>query len=535
MVHRHLGRVSVVGQPVLPRPSRAANLLWPVHALPDGVEFCQPVRSLSALQVEFPVFLLLGSGSVFAAGSFYRLRRKMPYVGAGMLSLGFVLWGLYLATYPISLTDPNLRSAGFFAAAVVQLFIAVSMIVLVLEEVRHRTELLRVEMEAVRCEKDQLQVKVLSAEEQCRSLYDQVRLTQGVQKAYDELRRTQANVVRHERLCALGQMASGVAHDVNNALSPVAAYSELLLMTMPELPETARRYLQIIQRCGDDIAHIVSRMREFYRPQTEAESLAEVNVNEIIQETIELTRPRWRDLPQRQGIPILIQRDLAPNLPPLLCDPRDLREALTNLIFNAVDALPGGGRITLATQLMPDPAGHTDALPRLQTQVRDDGLGMDEHTKQHCLEPFFSTKSLRGGTGLGLAMVYGMMRRHEGAIDIESAPGSGTRVLLSFPLRQKVLLPAKAAAAPAKPGRSLNLLCVDDEPGLRELLRDCLACFDHRVTVASNGVEGLKLFRNALLQNQPFQAVITDLGMPEMDGNNWPGASRIRPLTFQSS
>jgi signal transduction histidine kinase len=467
-----------------------------------------------------PVFFLLGSGSVFAACCFYRLRKKMPFVGAGMLALGFVLWGLYLATYPVSLMDPNLRSAGFFAAAVIQLFIAASMIVLVLEEVRYRSQELHVEMETVRAEKERLQVKVLSAEEQCRSFYDQVRLSEGAQKAYDELRRTQANVVRHERLCALGQMASGVAHDVNNALSPIAAYTELLLMTVPDLPSRARRHLEAIRRCGEDIAHIVSRLREFYRPQAGAEELAEVDANQVIEETVELTRPRWRDLPQRQGVSIVIQRELAPNLPRLVCDPRDLREALTNLIFNAVDALPKGGIITLVTDCysQPDPNRYGDSVRHLQIHVRDNGVGMDEQTRQHCLEPFFSTKVQGGGTGLGLAMVYGMMRRHNGSIDIESAPGSGTCVKLSFPLREAVLSPPKAAPAPPTPGRSLHLLCVDDEPELRALLHDCLGVFQHQVTVASNGVEGLQLFQNALLQNQPFQAVITDLGMPEMDG-----------------
>jgi signal transduction histidine kinase len=479
-----------------------------------------PAVLSSAVKVEMPVFLLLGSGSVFAASCFFRLRKKMPYVGAGMLSLGFTLWGVYLATYPMSLMDNNLRSAGFFAAAVVQLYIAVSMIVLVLEEVRHKTEQMRAEMEAVRLEKEQLQVKVVSAEEQCRSLYDQVRLTQGVQKAYDELRRTQANVVRQERLCALGQMASGVAHDVNNSLSPIAAYSDLLLMTVPELPESARRYLQTIHRCGDDIAHIVSRMREFYRPQAESESLVMVNVNEIIEETIELTRPRWRDLPQRQGVSIQIQPQLADKLPRLLCDPRDLCQALTNLIFNAVDALPQGGKITLVTSTFtwPDPSDERAKVAHLQIQVRDNGLGMDEHTRQHCLEPFFSTKAQRGGTGLGLAMVYGMMRRHDGSIDIESTPGSGTCVRLTFPVREKALSSPKAEPAPPKPSRCLNVLCVDDEPELRTLLHDCLGVFHHRVTVASNGVEGLKLFQDALIRKQPFEAVITDLGMPEMDG-----------------
>ena len=244
----------------------------------------------------------------------------------------------------------NLFSAGFFVAAVLQLFIAVSMIVLVLEEVRYKNEQTLAEIAAVRSEKEALQVKVITTEEQCRSLYDQVRVTEGLQRAYEELRRTQQVVVQQERLRALGQMASGVAHDVNNALSPIVAYSELLLSTLPDLPEASRQYLQTINQAGGDIAQIVTRMREFYRRRSDAEPLLQVNVNQIIEEVIELTRPRWRDLSQRQGISIQIQHELEPQLPPLLSDPSELREALINLVFNAVDAMPQGGTITFVTR-----------------------------------------------------------------------------------------------------------------------------------------------------------------------------------------
>src|SRR5208283_5235319 len=308
------------------------------------------------LEMQVPVFMLLSLGSVFAGVCFFRLRKKIPFVGAGMLSLGFLLWGVYLASYPLSQEDDHLKSAGFFVGAVLQLFIAVSMIVLVLEEVRYKNEQILAEITAVRSEKEALQVKVISTEEQCRSLYDQVRLTEGLQKAYEELRRTQHMVVQQERLRALGQMASGVAHDVNNALSPIIAYSELLLSTLPDLPEGSRHYLQTINQAGGDIAQIVTRMREFYRRRSDAEPLLSLNINQIIEEVIELTRPRWRDLSQRQGISIQIQRELEPQLPPLLSDPSELREALINLVFNAVDAMPQGGTITFVTRSINGPA-----------------------------------------------------------------------------------------------------------------------------------------------------------------------------------
>ena len=475
----------------------------------------------STLEIQLPVFILLGSGSIFAGSCFYQLRKKMPFVGAGMLALGFLLWGFYLGSYPLSQQYDNLFSTGFFVAAVLQLFIAVSMIVLVLEEVRYKNEQVIAEIAAVRSEKEALQVKVLSTEEQCRSLYDQVRLTEGLQKAYEELRRTQHVVVQQERLRALGQMASGVAHDVNNALSPIVAYSELLLSTLPDLPEVSKHYLQTINQAGGDIAQIVARMREFYRRRSDAEQLTQVNINKVIEEVIELTRPRWRDLSQRQGISINVQCELEPEPSLLHSDAGELREALINLVFNAVDAMPQGGTITFVTRSISGPVSEESGASerQLQVEVKDNGFGMDEKTRQHCLEPFFSTKAQRGGTGLGLAMVYGMMQRHDGIIEIDSAPGRGTCVRLIFPIQEKPSQTVRGTSPQVKPKRSLHILCIDDDAQVRQLLDDCLTHFNHRVMVASGGEHGMELFRTAMLKNQPYEVVITDLGMPKMDGH----------------
>ncbi len=481
-----------------------------------------PQAISGVLQVELPVFILLGLSSLFAGVCFFRLRKQKAFVGAGMLSLGFLLWGLYLGTYPFSQEYGNLYSAGFFVAAVLQLFIAVSMIVLVLEEVRYHAEQVRAEVAAVRLEKDALQAKVISAEEECQSLYNRVRLTEGTQKAYDELRQTQQAVVQQERLRALGQMASGVAHDINNALSPITAYSELLLNTLPDLADAPRRRLQRISQAAEDVAQIVARMREFYRRDLDPDLLERVNVNKAIKEVIELTRPRWRDLPQRQGLSIHIKFELEPNPPVLVCNPSELREALTNVVFNAVDALPHGGVITLLTRSAIRPGLHEDgsAGQELQIEVQDNGVGMDEKVRQHCLEPFFSTKIQSGGTGLGLAMVYGMVRRHDGSIEIKSAPNQGTCMRLVFPIRERATLSARPQASFPEPCRPLRILCIDDEPELRQLMHDVLEVHHHKVSVAAGGREGLEMFRSNLQGREPYEIVITDLGMPDMDGHH---------------
>jgi signal transduction histidine kinase/ActR/RegA family two-component response regulator len=476
-----------------------------------------------ALQVQMPVFILLGLSSLFAGVCFFRLRKQRAFVGAGMLSLGFLLWGLYLGSYPFSQQyDKTLYSAGFFVAAVLQLFIAVSMIVLVLEEVRYSAELVRAEIAAVRLEKDALQAKVVTAEEECQSLYNRVRLTEGTQKAYDELRRTQQTVVQQERLRALGQMASGVAHDINNALSPITAYSELLLSTLPDLAEAPRQRLERISQAAEDVAQIVARMREFYRRDVDPDQLGLVNVNKVLEEVVELTRPRWRDLAQRQGVSIHIKFELEPNPPMLVCNASELREALTNVIFNAVDALPEGGAITLVTRMVtwPDSPDSAKSGQELQIEVRDNGLGMEEKVRQHCLEPFFSTKLTTGGTGLGLAMVYGMVKRHDGGIEIESAPNRGTCVRMIFPIRERLISAVRPQSTHQEPCRSLRILCIDDEPELRQLMHDLLQVHHHKVTMAPGGKEGLALFRERLHGQEPYEIVITDLGMPDMDGHH---------------
>ena len=482
--------------------------------------FVSPEVLSSRLQIEMPVFILIGLGSVFAGVCFFRARTKMPFVGPGMLSIGFFLWGVYLGSYPFSQEYQNLYNAGFLIAAVLQLFIAVSMIVLVLEEVRYNAEQAHAEIVAVRSEKEALQVKMLSAEEQCRNLYDQVRLSEGVQKAYEELRHTQQVVVQQERLRALGQMASGIAHDVNNALSPVVAYSELLLATLTNLPDNARQQLKNIHQSGEDISRIIARMREFYRRHSDTEQLVKVDVNKIIEEVIELTRPRWRDISQRESISIKIQPQLESGLPLLVSDPSDLRETLINLIFNAVDALPQGGTITLATHsVKPGPKVGEEVPRQLQIEIRDDGVGMDENTPANTAwSHFFSTKAKRGGTGLGLAMVYGMMQRHRGNIEVESVPGRGTCIRLTFPILNEVPASRTFKAPPVQQNRALHILCIDDEPQVRELVQVCLTTLNHHVDLASGGKQGLEMFRQAARTSQPYEIVVTDLGMPDVDG-----------------
>jgi CheY-like chemotaxis protein len=240
-----------------------------------------------------------------------------------------------------------------------------------------------------------------------------------------------------------------------------------------------------------------------------------------VEQVVVLTHPRWSDVPQERGIVIHLRTELAKDLPEIMGAEGEIRDALTNLIFNAVDAMSEGGTLTVRTRAVtnrapPDESG-TGGARVVELEVCDTGVGMDEETKRRCMEPFFTTKRERG-TGLGLAMVYGMVQRHSGEIEIESAPGKGTTVRLVFPVSAPIALTTSQPLAVKLPLRRLRLLVVDDDPLLLNSLRDTLEADGHTVTVADGGKAGIDAFRAARQRGEPFAAVMTDLGMPYVDG-----------------
>lgn len=340
----------------------------------------------------------------------------------------------------------------------------------------------------------------------------QAQLYGALQQAYEDLRQTQQAVMQQERLRALGQMASGIAHDINNALTPASLYTEELLDGEVGLSSRGRQYLEIIQRAIDDVTHTVARLNDFYRQREATLALASVHVNRLVRQVVDLTRARWNDIPLQRGVVIQVQTDLAVDPPAITGVENEIRDALTNLVLNAVDALPGGGKLTLTTRTIT-----ASPLRYVQIEVADNGAGMDEDTRRRCLEPFFTTKGERG-TGLGLAMVYGAVQRHGAEMDITSAPGKGTTVHLTFPVPEaESAKPDQAKTDPAVPQR-LRLLVVDDDPLLLKSLRDILEASGHVVVTASDGQAGIDAFRDACERGEIFAAVITDLGMPYVDG-----------------
>ena len=348
----------------------------------------------------------------------------------------------------------------------------------------------------------------------------QARLYDALESSYQDLRQTQQTVMQHERLRALGQIASGIAHDINNALSPAALYAQSLLTHEPGLSERARDNLTVIQRAIDDVAQTVQRMRAFYTPRGLERTLSPTALNEVLAQVIDLTRVRWQNMAQERGVVVRVDSDFAADLPNVLGAESEVRDAMTNLMLNAVDALPDGGVITLRSR-------HNTRDSEVVIEIEDNGVGMTETIRSRCLEPFFTTKGERG-TGLGLTMVFGMMQRHGGELEIDSEPGRGTLVRLVFPVAPTGTTTVREASHAPTTLPPLRILLIDDDPLVLKSLRDALEADQHEVVTAEGGQAGIDEFARALEGGKWFDVVVTDLGMPYVDGRKV--ATRLRQL-----
>ena len=332
---------------------------------------------------------------------------------------------------------------------------------------------------------------------------DLVETNRELEKALSDLKAAQQQVIQQERLSALGQMAAGIAHDFNNNLMPILGFADVLLENDALLGDKveARRCLEMLRTSAKDAASVVSRLREFYRPAESDEAFPVVDLTKIIEQAVALTKPKWRGLTQARGITVTVETKVSAR-PFIAGDESALREVLTNLLFNAVDAMPEGGRICIEAAVEKDHA---------VIRVSDTGTGMTEIVRRRCLEPFFSTKGDRG-TGLGLSMVYGIVERHRGQLEIESAVGEGTTFIIRLPLAEELPAQSGANVAPEQ-GSALNVLVVDDDARSREVLITYLRSDQHSVASASTGREALEKFKRGR-----FDLVLMDRAMPEMSG-----------------
>ncbi|MEK7329770.1 MAG: ATP-binding protein, partial [Candidatus Eisenbacteria bacterium] len=305
-----------------------------------------------------------------------------------------------------------------------------------------------------------------------------------------------------ERLRVAGELASGIAHEFNNVLAAILGRVQLLRLRAREAalsPHELEDAFGVMELAARDGAETVRRLRQFGKDEV-ADAAESVDLDAVIREAAEFTRPRWKNAAEGGGVHIEVSLESSPGAW-VRGNAAQLREVFTNLILNAVDALPRGGTLRLGTGAQD---GSVTAI------VEDDGVGMTPETLQRVFEPFFTTKGVQG-TGLGLSMVYGIVQRHGGKLAVRSHPGRGTRIELSFPRSTAAQPPAPPEAS--APVGSLSVMVVDDEPAVLGLLVDILEALGHRAVGHGSGESALEDF-----QPGRFDLVLTDLGMPGING-----------------
>jgi signal transduction histidine kinase/ActR/RegA family two-component response regulator len=317
--------------------------------------------------------------------------------------------------------------------------------------------------------------------------------------------------IHAQKMAALGELSFGVAHNVNNTLTGILGRAQLILRNSTD-PSKVEAGLELIIKSAEDGAHIIRRIQDFAR-QRPSREFEVISLAELLKDACEMTRPRWEARSEFAPIRFGLQADCNAHIKG---DPVELREVLVNMIYNAIDAMPSGGEVRVSTQ---------DNRERVVIYITDTGTGMGPEVKQRLFDPFFTTKG-KAGTGMGLAVSFGIIRRHEGSIEVDSEPGRGTTFKISLPK----VTPATSATEGADSAETavptsekLRVLVVDDETHVREVLIEALEAEGCEVISAQSGEIALALYdQNA----GKFDAIFTDIGMPEMSG--WELVTEIR-------
>ena len=334
------------------------------------------------------------------------------------------------------------------------------------------------------------------------------RLERMVQERTAEVLALQEARARERRLAAIGQLAAGVMHDVNNALNPIMA-AAYLLDAHAENPAAVRDYAERIAKAAETGAATAARVGRFIRQEPlQGESEDEVDLSVVCDEVVALTRPLWAE--RARGGTVHLERELASGAL-IRGIAGELREALLNLVQNALDAMEGGGTLGLRTF-----AGEHD----VRLEVRDSGIGMTAEVRERAFEPFFTTKG-RAGTGLGLAEVYGIVKRHRGRAEIESMPGAGTIIRLIFPRYVRGEPADRGDEAPASAAR--RVLLVEDQQDSRDFMRAVLKSDGHWVDAVGGVDEALELLEGASLA---YDVLVTDIGLADRSG--WELVTAVR-------
>ncbi len=321
-------------------------------------------------------------------------------------------------------------------------------------------------------------------------------------------RELETQMHQSEKLTALGQVAGGIAHDFNNLLQAILGYSQLMGKNLSNT-EVVKRGLAVIETAATGGAETVRRIQKFARLRPD-EPFISVELNQVVQDAIAITRPRWEERVAKGGVPLRLDLRLTP-LPAVMGRPSELNEVITNLILNAIDAMPEGGTLSISTR--PEGSEH------VVLSVADTGVGMPEHVRKRIFDPFFTTKG-EGGSGLGLSVSYSIIQRHSGEMRVESEAGRGTAFTIVLPVG---LLEAEPPSGPAdaENQRRGRILLVDNELPVMHILGEMLNEAGHHVLPVSSGTEAVRIFVPG-----GFDLVLCNLGMTGLTG--WDVADRVR-------
>jgi PAS domain S-box-containing protein len=336
-----------------------------------------------------------------------------------------------------------------------------------------------------------------------------------------ERKEIEQKLLQSEKLKSLGELSGGVAHDFNNVLAAILGRVQLLKMQFkpPSGKQEKRKSmldliksLDVIERASLDGAETVRRIQEFSRKRADDKGFTKIDINELVDNALEFTRTKWKDDAESKGVKINIEKELSA-LPTTSGSASELREVFTNLINNAVDAMPKGGSIKIKT---------FKENNHISIKVEDTGVGISESVRNRIFDPFFTTKGVQS-TGLGMSVSYGIINRHGGTIRVDSVEGKGTTFTITIPISDNILVEEEKTKPIPEEKRNSSILVIEDEEEVRNLLADILIENGHQVETASDGNQGIDMFKK-----KDFDLVFTDLGMPGTSG--WEVAETVKSI-----
>ncbi len=332
-----------------------------------------------------------------------------------------------------------------------------------------------------------------------------------LERKYEEEREIQERLVESEKLRALGLMTSGIAHDFNNMLAIITGNIDLI--ETEEDKDMILEKVQIIKKTAKDSAKTIRRLQKYARTKNDKLELRAIKLNNLVREVIEISTPMWKDSVHAKGLSVEIVDTFTEDESIILGDDTDLKEAIINMIFNSVDAMPQGGKIHIATYTKNE---------SVYLDLSDNGIGMTEETKNRIFDPFFTMKGL-DHSGLGMSMLYGTTKRHNGSIDINSALGKGTKITIAFPKGKDETERGDRTQDSFVEIKKANILIIDDESNIGSIMSEILSRHGHQVCVFDSGKAAIEAFKEG-----SYNLLITDLGLPGISG--WEVINIVRQI-----